>query len=196
MTTTHKPPLWRLTPTGLVKALLGLRGLALAIFPLAIGLAVILQRGFWLIVLLAAAMVAVGELDRRRALRLAGDKQPRRLHPASLIQGFAIRFAVLAGLFIVLTGFFALFRNTSLVHQLGWVDLAILVGSAGLALGANEMSTRLAVDQAEATFTAIRAALPSGRGSGMDAGGDIIDGEIIDPAADEDARPNGTGIVS
>jgi hypothetical protein len=181
MTETGTSWQWKLSPTGLVKALLGLRGAAMAAYPLATLAGVIFQRGFFLVVLLAAAMLVLGELERRRAMRLAG-KWPPGL-PRNVLMGFFIRLGALTALFIVLTGFLALFRDTSLARGLGWPDMAILFVFTALALAANEVSARLAVNRMGDAVNAIRGALGAERFDARDAEGEIIDGEVIEPEA-------------
>jgi hypothetical protein len=186
MTQATPPPLLKLSPTALVKTLLGLRGAAILAFPLATVLAAILQRGPLILLVLAAGMMAVHEVERRRLRHLTGHSKAGL--PTGMLLGFAWRIALLAALFIVLIGLMALFRDTSLARGLGWVDLALLGGAGATALIANAVSARLAVARADAAVTAIRGAMqppapsPPG-GPGDTGGGDIIEGEIIAPDA-------------
>ncbi len=188
MADTGTPWHLKLSPTGLVKALLGLRGAAMLAYPVAAIVGVIFQRGFFLIVLLAAAMQILGELERRRAMRLAG-KWPPGL-PKNLLMGFAIRLGALSALFIVLVGFLALFRDTSLARGLGWPDAAILGLFTALAVAANEVSARLAVNRMGDAVNALRGALSAERFDARDSEGEIIDGEIVEPETQPDAKPN------
>jgi hypothetical protein len=100
---------------------------------------------------------------------------------ASLFMGFAFRLGLLIGVFVLFTGLLTLFRDTALAREIALPDLLILGGTAGLALGANEVSARIAGRQIAEVRSGLEAALRAQQGGAAVPGdGEIIDGEIID----------------
>jgi hypothetical protein len=140
-----------------------------------------------MIVLLAAAMVGVSLVERIRLARLTGSAAPVSL--AGVLPGFAVRLGGLAGLFIVLIGFLALFRDTSLARGIGLEDAAILVGVTGFALAANAISARLATTEVSSVLSTLNASLREANPGAGTADGDIIEGEFYDPETGPDSSP-------
>lgn len=134
-------------PVATLKTAISLRAGSLAAFPLGAVLMAILERGWLSVAALAAAMLAVSLLERRRFGRALGIEIPS--NAGTLLTGFAVRTGLLTGLFVVTLGVLALFRDTALSRALGWPDLAVIALSAGGALLANALSARLAPVQSE-----------------------------------------------
>ena len=155
-------------PVAALKTAVSLRLGSLLAFPAGAVLMAILERSWLSIAALAAAMLAVSLFERRRIGRALGVEI--RSNSFSLMMGLAVRFGLLTGLFVVMLGLLALFRDTALARQLGLPDLAVIILSAGGALLANALSARLAIAE---TGTP-----PSGPGAPA-AGGVVIEGEII-----------------
>ena len=130
------------TPVDTLKTALSLRAGSLLAFPAGAVLMAILERGWLSVAALAAAMLAVSLIERRRIGRALGVELPS--NGAAMITGLAVRFGLLTGLFVVTVGLLALFRDTALSRGLGWPDLAVIALTAGGALIANEASARLA----------------------------------------------------
>ena len=169
-------------PSPRLRTIVWLRLTALAAFPAGALLMAIYQRGPLSLGVLAAAMLAVSLYERRRLAAVAGAGTTVNL--TSLSMGFAFRLGLLIGLFILSVGLLALFRDTSLARGLGLIDLGLTGLSAGFALAANEISARMARSDFAAVHTEITAAFrPPGS-----PGGDIIEGEIIDPDEPPHAR--------
>jgi hypothetical protein len=189
MADTRKPPVIELSPTGLVKALLGLRGAAVLVFPFTVFVAALWQRGPLLLVFLVIGMMFAGEIERRRLVRATRSGPPG--FPAGLLQGFALRLGALAGLFIMCVGLFALFRDTQMHRGLGWPDALLFLMATAAAIAANEFSARLASTHVEEAVASIRAATGQFRPGPADADGEVIDGEVVDPQADK-PQANGT----
>lgn len=169
-------------PSLRLRTIVWLRLTALAAFPAGALLMAIYQRGPLSLGVLAAAMLAVSLYERRRLAAVAGAETTVSL--TSLSMGFAFRLGLLIGLFVLSVGLLALFRDTSLARGLGLIDLGLTGLSAALALAANEISARMARSDFAAVHTEITAAFrPPGS-----PGGDIIEGEIIDPDEPPHAR--------
>ncbi|MFN4023319.1 MAG: hypothetical protein ACK4MQ_00680 [Hyphomonas sp.] len=167
-----------------LRTIVWLRLAALLAFPGGAVLMAIYQRGPLSLAVLTAAMLAVSLYERRRLAGVAGVETP--VSPASVAMGFAFRLGLLIGLFVLSVGFLALFRDTSLARGLGMIDLGLTGLSAATALAANEISARMARSDFTAVHTEITAAFHPPGSPG--AGGDIIDGEIIDPDEPPRAR--------
>lgn len=163
-------------PSPRLRTIVWLRLTALAAFPAGAVLMAIYQRGPLSLGVLAAAMLAVSLYERRRLAAVAGAETTVSL--ASLAMGFAFRLGLLIGLFILSVGLLALFRDTSLARGLGLIDLGLTGLSAALALAANEISARMARADFAAVHTELTTAFRPPGSPG--AGGDIIEGEIID----------------
>lgn len=138
MTASARPPQ---NPAGALKNALALRAAALGAFPAGAFLMAILERGWISIGALAAAMLAVSLFERQRFGKAVGVHMESTT--ASLASGLAVRFGLLTGLFVVTIGVLALFRDTTLSRTLGWPDAAVIAFSAGGALLANWLSSRL-----------------------------------------------------
>ncbi|HPF23363.1 MAG TPA: hypothetical protein PK417_07790 [Hyphomonas sp.] len=156
---------------------LRLRLASLAAFPAAAALAAVLQRGFLVLLLLAAGMMLVSWIERIRFLRAAGET--RMPDPGAFWPGFAVRTGLLLGIFIVTVGVLALFRDTSLARTFGWPDLLLAGGTTLAVYLMNLASARLAGGQAGAISAQLNAAFPS-PGSPANDTGDIIEGEFTD----------------
>jgi hypothetical protein len=163
------------TTTTNLKTALYLRVIALAAFPLGALAMAIAERGWAAIGLLAAAMLAVSFVERRRLARLADAPLPFRF--GGLASGLIVRFILLTGLFVIALGILTLFRDTSLARALSFTDLGIVLGAAVIALGANEISARLATHEMSGAMASVQARVDTLRAA---AKGDIIEGEIID----------------
>ncbi len=157
------------TPVDTLKTALSLRAGSLLAFPAGAVLMAILERGWLSVAALAAAMLAVSLIERRRIGRALGVELPS--NGAAMITGLAVRFGLLTGLFVVTVGVLALFRDTALSRGLGWADLAVIALTAGGALIANEASARLAP---------IRTGPARGDRRKAPADTVILEGEIID----------------
>ena len=157
-------------PAAALKTALSLRAGSLMAFPAGAVLLAGLERGWLAIGALAAAMLAVSLLERRRFGRALGIQIPS--NSGTIVMGLAVRFGLLTGLFVVTLGVLALFRDTALSRVLGWPDLAVIALSAGGALLANAFSARL---------VPIHTAAP-GRPAPKSAPAEtvILEGEIID----------------
>jgi len=163
-----------------IRTALHLRLASLAAFPAAAALAAVLQRGFLVLLLLAAGMMLVSWIERIRFLRAAGET--RMPDPGAFWPGFAVRTGLLAGIFIVTVGVLALFRDTSLARGLGWPDLLIAGGTTLAVYGMNLASARLAKGQANVISAQLNASYTTSGRPANDTG-DIIDGEFTE--ADE-----------
>ncbi|MFN7055342.1 hypothetical protein [Hyphomonas sp.] len=165
---------------------LRLRALSLAAFPLGAGLMALLQRSPLALSLLAAVMLAVSLYERRRLAGLAGI-QPA-ISGAQVLLGFAFRLGLLIGVFVIVLGLSALFRDTSLSREVALLDLGLAALPAAIALGANEISARLAA-RSLAGLEAGPTASHHPRGYGDASGeGIVIEGEVIEPG---DPPPRG-----
>jgi len=160
---------------------LGLRLATLLAFPFGVVLVAMMQRSPLMIVLLAAAMVGVSLIERMRLARLTGSPAPLSL--AGILPGFAVRLGALAGLFIVLLGILALFRDTSLASSLGLADAIILLSVTGFTLAANAISARIATTEVSTVMSTMNASFRQANPGGHDMGGEIIEGEFLDPEA-------------
>jgi hypothetical protein len=158
---------------------LGLRLATLLAFPFGVVLVAFMQRSALMIVLLAAAMVGVSLVERVRLARLTGS--PASLSLAGILPGFAVRLGGLAGLFIVLLGILALFRDTSLARGFGLEDAAVLLGITGFAMAANAISARIATTEASSVLSALNATFGEAHPGANEADGEIIEGEILTP---------------
>lgn len=156
-------------PVAALKTALSLRAGSLLAFPAGAVLMAILERGWLSIGALAAFMLAVSLLERRRFGKALGIAIPSSM--ATVATGLAVRFGLLTGLFVVTLGVLALLRDTSLSRSLGWPDLAVIGLSAGGALLANAASARLAPIQTQPGGPAPKSA---------PADAIILEGEIID----------------
>ncbi|WP_439619810.1 hypothetical protein [Hyphomonas sp.] len=168
-------------PSSPLQMALGLRLATLLAFPFGVVLVALMQRSPLMIVLLAAAMVGVSLVERMRLARLTGSSAPMSL--AAILPGFAVRLGGLAGLFIVLLGVLALFRDTSLARGLGLADAAILFGVTGFVLAANAISARIATTEVGTVMSTMNASFRQASPGGNDMGGEIIEGEFHDPEA-------------
>lgn len=171
-------------PSPRLRTIVWLRLAALLAFPAGAVLMAIYQRGPLSLAVLAAAMLAVSLFERRRLAGAAGVE--RQVSPANVAMGFAFRLGLLIGLFVLSVGLLALFRDTSLARGLGGIDLGVTGISAAIALAANEISARMARSDFAAVHTEITAAFRPPRSPGS--GGDIIEGEVIDPDEPPHAR--------
>ena len=174
-------------PSSPLQTALGLRLATLLAFPFGVVLVALMQRSALMIVLLAAAMVGVSLVERFRLARLTGTAAPVTL--AGILPGFALRLGGLAGLFIVLLGILALFRDTSLARGLGLEDVAILVGVTGFALAANAISARLATTEVSSVLSTLNATFREASPGPGSADGEIIEGEFYDPETGPDSSP-------
>jgi hypothetical protein len=129
-------------PVSTLKTAISLRAGSLLAFPAGAVLMAILERGWLSVAALAAAMLGVSLIERRRFGRALGIEIPS--NAGTLLTGLVVRFGLLTGLFVVTLGVLALFRDTALSRELGWPDLAVIALSAGGALLANALSARLA----------------------------------------------------
>lgn len=157
-----------------LQTVLNLRLVSLFAFPFGAALLAIYQRSPLALAGLAALMLAVSLVERRRiaVAQVSG---------ASLFMGFAFRLGLLIGVFVLFTGLLTLFRDTALAREIALPDLLILGGTAGLALGANEVSARIAGRQIAEVRSGLEAALRAQQGGAAVPGdGEIIEGEIID----------------
>lgn len=168
-------------PSNALKTVLNLRMLGIAIFPLATIATAVLERSVLMVAGLAVGMIISSTLERRRIPELRAMTTP-----AMLFSGAAVRFGLLAGLFVICLGIFALFRDTALARSIGLIDLAIFAIATGISIGANEISARIAKSELSAAAPGMSAAFGRGPG-GADpsSDGDIIEGELSDP----DERP-------
>ncbi|MCA8900249.1 MAG: hypothetical protein KDA53_03280 [Hyphomonas sp.] len=156
---------------------LRLRLASLLAFPAAAALAAVMQRGFLVLLLLAAGMMLVSWIERTRFLRAAGET--RLPDPGAFWPGFAVRTGLLAGIFVVTVGVLALFRDTMLARSLGWEDAALAGGTTLVVYLMNLASARLAGRQAGLIAAQFQASAhpPGGTADGQ---GEIIDGEFRD----------------
>jgi hypothetical protein len=175
-------------PSSPLQLALGLRLATLLAFPFGVVLVALMQRSLLMVVLLAAAMVGVSLVERVRLARLTGSPAPLSL--AAILPGFAVRLGGLAGLFIVLLGLLALFRDTSLARSLGPEDAAIFLGVTGFALAANAISARIATREVGSALSALNAAYDQAGPGPAAMDGEIIEGEFTEPydGADTSAR--------
>ena len=173
-------------PSSPLQLALGLRLATLLAFPFGVVLVALMQRSFLMILLLAAAMVGVSLVERVRLARLTGSPAPLSL--AAILP--AVRLGGLAGLFIVLLGMLALFRDTSLARSLGLEDAAIFLGVTGFALAANAISARIATREVGSALSALNAAYDQAGPGPASMDGEIIEGEFAEPynGADTSAR--------
>ncbi|MBY9066442.1 hypothetical protein K1X12_06005 [Hyphomonas sp. WL0036] len=161
---------------------LWLRLASLLAFPFGAALMAIYQRSPLALALLTAAMLAVSLYERRRLASATGTQSL--IDGASLLTGFAFRLGLLIAIFVLTVGVLALFRDTSLARELAGTDFILIALPVGIALAANEISARIARREFSAAQTEISAAFARQPEPGAtDAGGEIIEGEIID--ADE-----------
>ena len=174
-------------PSSPLQTALGRRLATLLAFPFGVVLVALMQRSALMIVLLASAMVGVSLVERFRLARLTGTAAPVTL--AGILPGFAVRLGGLAGLFIVLLGILALFRDTSLARGLGLEDVAIFVGVTGFALAANAISVRLATTEVSSVLSTLNATFREASPGPGSADGEIIEGEFYDPETGPDSSP-------
>ena len=166
-------------PSSPLQTALGLRLATLLAFPFGVVLVALMQRSPLMIALLAAAMVGVSLVERIRLARLTGSPAPLTL--AGILPGFAVRLGGLAGLFVVLLGVLALFRDTSLARSFGLEDTAILIGVTGFALAANAISARIATTEVSSVLSTLNASFREANPGANTADGEIIEGEFYDP---------------
>ena len=141
---------------------LRLRLASLLAFPAAAALAAVMQRGFLVLLLLAAGMMLVSWIERTRFLRAAGET--RLPDPGAFWPGFAVRTGLLLGIFIVTVGVLALFRDTSLARAFGWPDLLLAGGTTLAVYLMNLASARMAEGQANIISAQLNAQFhPPGR---------------------------------
>jgi hypothetical protein len=153
---------------------LRLRILSVVAFPLGAGLMALLERSPLALALLAAVMLAVSVFERRRLAGLAGIRPA--ISGARIILGFVFRLGLLIGVFVIILGLSALFRDTSLAREVSILDLGLAALAAAIALVANEISARLAASTLAGLGSAGPAPLDkAGTGTGI-----VIDGTIID----------------
>lgn len=173
-------------PRATLQTALGLRLASLLAFPAGAALMAIFQRSPLALALLTAAMLAVGLYERRRLAAAAGAQTA--ISGATVLTGFGFRLGLLIAIFVITVGVLALFRDTSLARQLELTDFALIALPAAVALAANEISARIArreLGDVQSQLTAAFGGHPRGPAP-PDAGGDIIEGEIID--ADDPPR--------
>lgn len=173
-------------PRATLQTALGLRLASLLAFPAGAALMAIFQRSPLALALLTAAMLAVGLYERRRLAAAAGAQTA--ISGTTVLTGFGFRLGLLIAIFVLTVGVLALFRDTSLARQLELIDLALIALSAAVALIANEISARIArreLGDVQSQLTAAFGGHPRSPAA-PDAGGDIIEGEIID--ADDPPR--------
>lgn len=162
-----------MNPAGL-QTVIGLRLVSLIAFPMGAALLAVYQRSPLALAGLAALMLAVSLVERRRL-------SVTQVEGANLFMGFAFRLGLLIGVFILFAGVLTLFRDTALARSLALPDLLILGGTAALALATNEVSARLAGRQINAVRTELQAVMRARQGGpAAEGGGEIIEGEIID----------------
>ena len=115
-----------LTPR-LTKLFLNLRLAAILVFPFGIFLIALMQRSLLMVGAIAVGMVLSNRLEQVRFQNAVGAleklRAAQRLKLNGIVSGLAWRAGVLAGLFILLIGIMALFRDTSLARGFGWVDV-------------------------------------------------------------------------
>jgi hypothetical protein len=152
-------------PARAIRDVLLLRMASLMAFPAGAVLMAILERGWLSVAALAAAMLGVSLIERRRVWQALGVEV--KTGPQAMLTGLAVRTGLLTGLFVVTLGVLALFRDTALSRQLGWPDLAVIAVSTAIALGTNALSAAMVkVEQRNAR--------------GADPDSIVIEGEIID----------------
>lgn len=161
-----------------LETVLLLRLVSMFAFPVGVVLAALMERSAFMVVVLAAGMLLVSWVERLRMMRLAGNDVRPDLR--GLMPGFLGRFVLLAGLFVVSLGVFALFRETSLARSLSLVDLALFGAATGIALLANTVSSRIAAGEVGGVVSAFRATYGVGGANDRAGDGDVIEGEIID----------------
>lgn len=172
-------------PRATLQTALGLRLASLLAFPFGAALMAIFQRSPLALALLTGAMLAVGLYERRRLAAATGTQTA--MSGASLLTGFGFRLGLLIAIFVITVGFLALFRDTSLARQLALIDAALIALPAAIALAANEISARIARRELGDVHTQLTAAFAEARGpAAPEAGGDIIEGEVIDPEGTPD----------
>lgn len=163
-------------PSNALKTVLNLRMLGIAVFPLATIASAVLERSVLMIAVLAIGMMISSTLERRRIPELRTLTTP-----AILISGAAVRFGLLAGLFVICLGVFALFRDTALARSVGIIDLSIFLIATGTSIAANEISARIAKTELSAASAGMSSVFGGPSGStppGSD--GVIIEGELSD----------------
>ena len=159
-----------------------LKLLAVLVFPAAAILAAVLERSWLLVAVLAVGMMIVGQIERFRIAHAAGVDMRLQLH--ILFAGFAWRVGVLSGLFIVMLGILALFRDTALAREIGIVDVVVALAATGIAMLANLIGGRMAGEGLAASFSAFRSSFSQSAETDYAFDGEIIEGEVIDPAND------------
>ena len=166
-------------PRSPLQTALGLRLASLLAFPAGAALMAIFQRSPLALALLTAAMLAVGLYERRRLAAVTGVQTA--ISGATLLTGFGFRLGLLIAIFVITVGLLALFRDTSLARQLELIDAGLIALPVAIALAANEISARIAKREFGDVRTQLTAAFADARGpAAPEAGGDIIEGEIID----------------
>ena len=158
-----------------LQTVITLRLVSLIAFPMGAALLAIYQRSPLALAGLAALMLVVSLIERRR-IAVA------QVNGASLVMGFAFRLGLLIGVFVLFNGVLTLFRDTALARTLALPDLLILGATTAAALIGNEVSARIAGRQINAVRSELQAAMRAHQGGPAAEGdGEIIEGEIIDP---------------
>lgn len=166
-------------PASLIQSALLLRIVAILVFPIGVVVSALLERSILMVAALAVGMLLVSWIERIRLHRLTGHEG----YPAvtGLLPGFAVRAGLLAGLFIVCLGLFALFRETALARGFGAIDVGLFCTATGIALLANGISARMATQEVSAVMSQMNAGFsPDPQRRRDDLSEDIIEGEIID----------------
>jgi hypothetical protein len=177
-----KPPAW-------LKLAAVLKAISILAFPVAVIAAAVMQRSVLLLGGFALVMVLIGAIQRNATAAALG--QPAEISLARLITGFALRFGAMVGLFIVLVGIFALFRETTLARGLAQIDALLVIIPAAIALGADLLSRRIFGTHVQAASESLQAAMNQAAGRAPNTGnasedGEIIEGEVIAPKPGED----------
>ncbi|NBC21639.1 MAG: hypothetical protein GVY06_11445 [Alphaproteobacteria bacterium] len=156
-----------------------LRVLGSAVFPLAVILAALLERSLLSVVLIALAMTAGRWLALRHHPSMAGRTASR------LLAIFASRLIPSAILFIAVLGVSALFKETSLVREIGLVDMALALIPLGMSVAISRFFGSILDSRRQAMETLFRT--ESARRSRPDeTEGPIIEGEYERLDDDED----------
>lgn len=161
-----------------LKFAVALKAIALLAFPVAVIAAALLQRSVVLLAGFALMMVIISVIQKQTAAAQLG--QPAVISIAGIMTGFAARFGVMVGFFVVLIGIMAMFRETALARSFGQTDALLLLIPAAISMGASAISRRIFGVQMHDTLAGLQAAFNTSQGRPADADGDIIEGEIID----------------
>ena len=162
-----------------LKTALVLRLVALLAFPAGAVLAALLERSLLTVIALAMGMLLASWVERLRLMRAAGNDEQVNL--TGLLPGLAWRAGILVGMFVLSLGILALFRETVLARGLSFEDFALVAVVTGIALVANGISARIATQEISTAVAAFRSASGEGGANDNTAGGEIIEGEIVDP---------------